>query len=98
MREPGALTAALNWYRSNIGDEITHGLAGAGPVTIPTMYIWSTEDIALGREAAEATREHVTGPYRFEVLEGVSHWVPEMAPDAVNSLLIDFLGSQPARN
>ncbi|MFZ0665564.1 MAG: alpha/beta hydrolase [Acidimicrobiales bacterium] len=98
MREPGALTAALNWYRANIGDDMTTGLADTGPVTIPTMYIWSTEDIALGREAAEATREHVTGPYRFEVLEGVSHWVPEMAPDAVNGLLIDFLGSQPARN
>jgi len=30
---------------------------------------------ALGRVAAEATAEYVAGSYRFEVLDGVSHWV-----------------------
>jgi pimeloyl-ACP methyl ester carboxylesterase len=55
------------------------------------MYVWSTEDPALGREPAEATGAHVAGPYRFEVLEGVGHWVPEAAPDQMNSLLIDHL-------
>ena len=55
--------------------------------------MWSTDDVALGREAAEATAAEVTGPYRFEVLEGVSHWVPEEAPDALNRLLLDHLGA-----
>ncbi len=91
MTEPGALTAALNWYRATEIDSIQ----GIGAITVPSMYIWSTDDIALGRDAAEATAQHVTGPYRFEVLEGVSHWIPEMAPDQVNSLLIEFLGSGP---
>ena len=54
------------------------------------MYVWSTDDIALGREAAEATAQYVSGPYRFEVLEGVSHWIPETAPDQLNGLLLDF--------
>jgi pimeloyl-ACP methyl ester carboxylesterase len=90
LTEPGALTAALNWYRAT---EI-HSIGGVGEIAIPTMYVWSTDDIALGREAAEATGSHVTGPYRFEVLDGVSHWIPEMAPDTVNELLLDFLGSQ----
>jgi len=89
MREPGAMTAALNWYRAaDVGS-----IDGLGPITTPTMYVWSTEDIALGREAAEATVAHVEGPYRFEVLEGVSHWVPEEAADALNRLLLDHLSS-----
>ena len=55
------------------------------------MYVWSTEDPALGREAAEATGRFVEGPYRFEVLDGVSHWVAEQAPDRLNALLLDHL-------
>lgn len=88
-----ALTGTLNWYRgADPGDA-----DGVGPITTPTLYVWSTEDIALGRLAAELTAEHVEGPYRFEVLEGVSHWVPEAAPDALAALLVDHLGSSSGR-
>ena len=47
-------------------------------------------------QAAEATAKYVTGPYRFEVLQGVSHWVPEHAPDDLNRLLLEHLGTQRA--
>jgi pimeloyl-ACP methyl ester carboxylesterase len=57
------------------------------PIRMPTMYIWSTGDTALGSEGAELTAGFVEGPYRFEVLEGVSHWVPEEAAERVNELL-----------
>jgi pimeloyl-ACP methyl ester carboxylesterase len=86
---PEALGAALNWYRAA---DIAM-VEGLGPITMPTMYVWSTEDIALGREAAEATGDAVAGPYRFEVLEGVSHWIAEQAPDRLNELLLDHLKS-----
>ena len=58
---------------------------------MPAMYVWSTADIALGREAAESTAAFVDGPYRFEVLEGVSHWIPEEATAELNALLLDHL-------
>jgi pimeloyl-ACP methyl ester carboxylesterase len=88
LTQPGAMTAALNWYRAaDLG--LVEGL---GPITTPTMYVWSTHDPALGREAAEATAAQVEGPYRFEVLEGVSHWIAEEAPDALNALLLEHLG------
>ena len=89
MRERGALTGGLNWYRAaDVG--LVEGL---GPITTPTMYVWGTDDAALGREAAEATGACVAGPYRFEVLEGVNHWVPEVAAEDLNRLLLDHLGS-----
>lgn len=74
-----AVVGALNWYRgAESGDAST-----VGPITVPTLYLWSTEDIALGRTAAEATGELVDGDYEFVVLDGVTHWIPEEAPDTV---------------
>jgi pimeloyl-ACP methyl ester carboxylesterase len=73
LSAPGALTAALNWYRQ----------MGSGPrlepVTVPTTYVWSDGDVAIGRTAAEACEQFVTGPYRFVELHGVTHWIPEQA-------------------
>jgi pimeloyl-ACP methyl ester carboxylesterase len=89
MRRPGALTAALNWYRAMSAE----ALGEMGPISMPTLYVWSTNDIALGRQAAEATEQYVSGPYRFEILEGVSHWIPEAAPRHLNRLLLEHLGS-----
>ncbi|WP_410666127.1 alpha/beta fold hydrolase [Amycolatopsis sp. lyj-84] len=87
LSEPGALTAALNWYRAGRpGGKI-------GPIEVPTLYIWSTEDAAFGSTAALDTANRVTGPYRFEMIEDASHWVVEEAPEAVTSLLVEHLSS-----
>lgn len=79
-----AVTGLLNWYR---GADITDA-DGMGPITTPTLYVWSTGDTALGRTAAVGTEDHVTGPYRFEVLDDVSHWIPEAAPKRLTDLLL----------
>ena len=42
-------------------------------------------------EAAEGCGQYVTGPFRYEVLEGVDHWVPELAADRLNELLLAHL-------
>ena len=89
MLQPGALTAALNWYRATDPAVLTD----VGAITVPTLYVWSTKDIALGRIAAEATVDWVSAPYRFEVLDGVSHWIPETAPDELNRLLLEHLAA-----
>ncbi|MFI5484916.1 alpha/beta fold hydrolase [Micromonospora echinaurantiaca] len=77
MREPGALTAALNWYRAMPSRT---ELAATGPVAVPTTFVWSDQDVAIGRTAAEACAERVSGDYRFVELPGVSHWIPDEAP------------------
>jgi len=87
LSEPGALTAALNWYRS--GKPPTK----AGRISVPTLYVWSTEDVALGSVAALGTAGWVDGPYRFEMIEDVSHWVPEEAPELLTGLLLEHLHS-----
>lgn len=87
LQQPGALTAALAWYRAqSLAD-----LDGLGPITAPTLHVWSDGDAALGPAAAHATGRHVGGPYRFEVLPGVSHWIPEQAAGDVSRLLLEHL-------
>ena len=78
------LTAFLNWYRASDPADPT-----ALPVSTPTLYAWSTGDPALGREAAEWTRDQVLGDYRFDVFEGVDHWIPEHAAEGLAALLLD---------
>lgn len=86
MREPGALTAALSWYRAARPSAMS-----VGPVTVPTLYVWGPGDTALGGTAARRTGRHVTGPYRFEVLDGASHWIPETRARTLARLLAEHL-------
>jgi pimeloyl-ACP methyl ester carboxylesterase len=85
LLEPGALTATLNWYRALNLD------ARIGPISVPTLYIWGDQDMALGRAAAETTGRYVNGQYRFEVLPGYSHWLQDEAPEAVRNLIVRHL-------
>jgi pimeloyl-ACP methyl ester carboxylesterase len=83
MQEPGALSGALGWYRAlpfQARDRV-------GTVRVPTLHVWSTGDAFLGRAGIEATARFVDAPYRLEVLDGVSHWIPELAADRVAELV-----------
>ena len=84
LTEPGALTAALNWYR---GWRVS-ALRKAPDVAVPTTYIWGDHDFALGRFAAEHTAEHVTADYAFVPLRA-GHWLPETRPEQVAAAIID---------
>ncbi|GAA1617674.1 hypothetical protein GCM10009828_052280 [Actinoplanes couchii] len=89
--DPGGLAGALRWYRAMPLDTFV-GLR-AGAVHVPTTYVWSTGDIAIGRRAAELTSRWVTGPFDFKVLDGVSHWIPEQAPHELASYIVERIRS-----
>lgn len=86
LKEPGAFTAALNWYRA-----AGTGTSRVGNIEVPTLYVWGANDGALGPEAARLTEKYVNGPYRFEVLDDAPHWIPEERADQLNDLLLGFL-------
>lgn len=75
LSEPGALTAALCWYRA-----MDARFRDCPPVAVPTTYVWSDGDAYLGRAAALGCSDFVTRPYRFVELADVTHWIPEEAP------------------
>lgn len=88
MLVPGALTSALNWYRALSPAD----LAGIGPVTVPTTFVWSDGDVAIGRTAAEACAAQVSSDYRFVALAGVTHWIPDEAPAALADAVLARIG------
>jgi pimeloyl-ACP methyl ester carboxylesterase len=93
LSREGALTAGLNWYRANIDPVkfVTGGDGESPPVTCPTLGIWSNRDMALTEEQMTGSERFVTGPWRYERLDGVDHWVPVNAPERLSALLLDFL-------
>jgi pimeloyl-ACP methyl ester carboxylesterase len=92
LSRPGALTAGLNWYRANATP--AQELARTRPfpaVDVPTMGIWSSGDNFLTEDGMLGSGEHVTGPWRYERIEGAGHWLQLDAPTQVNALLLEFL-------
>ena len=92
MAEPGALTAALDWYRALPFDR-PDGVPGRIPV--PTRYVWGGQDRFLGRRAAELTGRYVEADYRLIVLPDAGHWLPECHPDDVAAATIELTRSHP---
>jgi pimeloyl-ACP methyl ester carboxylesterase len=88
LGEPGALEAAVNWYRAN---DIASAAIPA--VSVPTLYIWGTQDGSVGRRAAELTEQFVSGPYRFVEIEGGCHFIADQFPERIAQLLIEHLRS-----
>jgi pimeloyl-ACP methyl ester carboxylesterase len=93
LSRPGALTAALNWYRANARPDQELERSRPFPVVdVPTMGIWSSGDNSLLEEGMLGSGEHVTAPWRYERIEGAGHWLQLDAPERVNELLLEFLG------
>jgi pimeloyl-ACP methyl ester carboxylesterase len=88
MREPGRLTGALNWYRALSGEQ----LAGTGVITVPTTYVWSDKDPVVGLTAVVRTADWVDADYQLVAFKGISHWVPEEAPQALAEAVLARIG------
>jgi pimeloyl-ACP methyl ester carboxylesterase len=92
LSQPGALTAGLNWYRANVHPSRELGPRRDFPaVAAPTLGIWSSGDDYLVEEPMLRSAEHVTGGWRYERIDGASHWLQLDKPEQVNALLLDFL-------
>jgi pimeloyl-ACP methyl ester carboxylesterase len=89
MKDKGARTSALNWYRA-LPREIARPSIAWADVSLPTLYVWGEKDPALARTAAEATARYVSGEYRFEAISA-GHWIPETRPVLLASLLLEHL-------
>jgi pimeloyl-ACP methyl ester carboxylesterase len=91
LSRPGALTASLNWYRANLAPKMPGPPPELPPVRVPTLGIGSTNDHYLDQARMEKSGAYVKAPWRYEVIEGASHWIPLDAPDRFNALLLHWL-------
>ena len=74
LKQPGALTGALNWYRGGL----TVDRQPVGQISVPTLLIWGNQDQAIGRPGVTATPPLMDGPYRLVELDA-GHWLIQEA-------------------
>ncbi|PSP55682.1 epoxide hydrolase [Halobacteriales archaeon QS_1_67_19] len=93
---PGALTAALNYYRAVFRDGIREEIGGLfgrsrpdREVKVPTLLLWGEQDPALGSELSEGLERWVPD-LRVERFPEATHWVQHDRPDAVSERLAEF--------
>jgi pimeloyl-ACP methyl ester carboxylesterase len=91
---PRNITSALNWYRANVDPGAFAGGAPLElpPVACPVLGVWSDGDAYCGEDQMHGSSKYVNGPWRYERINGSSHWIPVDAPERLNPLLLDFLG------
>lgn len=90
LAKPGALTAALNWYRANPALLEMDEVSKFGPVWHPTLLIWGNADIAVGRKAVENSLAYMRGPFSLVELEA-GHWLVQEQPERVRDEILQHL-------
>ena len=90
ISKPGALTAALNYYRANVRFLWEESSWLTAVVTTPTLVIWGEHDRYLSVNLLRGLDRWVSD-LRVERIKDASHWVQIDAHERVNELILDFL-------
>jgi epoxide hydrolase 4 len=96
-RQPGALTAAVNYYRANVFERLfTRERPGADRkfIQVPTLFIFGEQDFAILPRSVRGLDQHIGAEYRELRIPDSGHWVQNEAPAEVNAALLEFLQPQ----
>lgn len=98
LSRPGALTAAINYYRA-LGRAVAWGLESSPDevprrsLAVPTLLIWADDDVALGPQLLRGTSKYVDH-LKIKVLNDCSHWAQQDCPEEFNASVNDFLNAE----
>ncbi|MBI2766108.1 MAG: alpha/beta hydrolase [Chloroflexi bacterium] len=92
--KPGALTAALNWYRGSFGLNPEQAANSEAKVATPTLVVWGNKDQAVGRSTTLTTANYMTGYYKFVELDA-GHWLIQESFENVASEVMGHLKAFP---
>ena len=98
LHNPDFVDVVIHSYRHRFGlapgddcyEQIEACLATAPAIPVPTVVLASGSDGILGSSAVE-DRPQFLGPYRYELLTGVGHNVPQEAPESFAAAVLDLL-------
>ncbi len=91
IEKPGALTAAVNYYRAGFRETLRKGERHYAPIACPTLLIWGEEDIALGKELTYDMEPYFADRFEIKYIPRCSHWVQQEQPELVNQYMLEFL-------
>ena len=87
IQRPGAVTAALNYYRNWFQPDAARSL---GVLEVPTLLIWGERDAALGKELTYGIERYVPR-LTLRYIPECGHWVQHEQPELVNRYMREFL-------
>jgi pimeloyl-ACP methyl ester carboxylesterase len=87
FRRKPTLTAALNYYRANIGRGKNQPL---GDIETPTLFIWGKKDFAIGAFAAQGNHAYMKGDYTYLELDG-GHWLMQTNYPEVETAVLEHV-------
>jgi pimeloyl-ACP methyl ester carboxylesterase len=90
LGQPGALTAALNYYRAGFRSLVRGLRPNIQPIEMPTLVIWGEQDRYLGADLLEGLEPWVKD-LTVERFADASHWVQAEVPERVNERMLQFL-------
>ena len=96
LREPGAVTGGINYYRANLRAFLSRGFGDRQirrheRVRVPTLFIYGERDFAILPETVAGVGDYVDAPYTELRLGRSNHWVQQESPAEVNAALLGFL-------
>lgn len=94
MTAPGAMTAALNWYRASRGHKRVLEDFKVPKLNVPTMLIMGSKDI--GQRSVEETESLMTGSYRLVRPDG-GHFIVDEQPKVVAEETLAHLRAHPIK-
>ena len=90
LAQPGALTAAINYYRAAGRRNPFETARMLRQIDVPALLIWGEQDPYLGVGLTQGLEQWVP-KIRVERIPEASHWVQVDAPERVNELMLEFL-------
>jgi pimeloyl-ACP methyl ester carboxylesterase len=106
FRQPGAATAAINYYRANVrrlmagSAKSKHdGPQSAAPrndgrIRVPTLFIFGEQDFAILPATVRGVAKYIDAPFSELRIPDSGHWVQNEAADEVNAALREFLATE----
>lgn len=103
LRQPGALTGGINYYRANVFRSLFRGGVETrneadGKIRVPTFFIYGEQDMAVLPETVRDVGRFVDAPYRELRIPDSGHWVQNEAIEEVNEALLEFLSDDSLRS
>ncbi|KAH7972185.1 hypothetical protein HPB52_009029 [Rhipicephalus sanguineus] len=89
--KPGAMTAAVNYYRAAYSKERRLSNAQYRRLDVPTLLLWGSRDPYLTPQVAELSRHH-SSKATVQFLQECGHWPHQEDAPVVNEALEAFLG------
>jgi pimeloyl-ACP methyl ester carboxylesterase len=97
FRQPGALRAALSYYRHTLNpahhrpDLAEIRKRQGEPVPVPALYLHGAKDGCVGVELTEGMERFYQGRFEKRILSNAGHFVHQEQPEEVNREILEFL-------